>query len=145
MKHFPIFLIGAMIALGGALAYGELRSAAGEPPATLAATRTPLRVSGHIIGLYPGKRTRMQVTVRNRGRRPLVLTSLRTAVGSASRTCTRGNIRVAPVSKRVKLPARKAKRLRVPISMSPYAATGCQNARFPLKFKATARKARKRR
>lgn len=139
MKQLSIYLVLATLLLGGTIAYGELsaNSPSRESAESFAAKRAlPLRIRGHVTGLYPGINRRMIVRIRNTSARRVVISSLRTMVGDASPSCRGTNLQVAKIKRRVEIRPSSRRRLRVPVRMSPNAAAGCESARFPLRFRA---------
>lgn len=133
-----------VLVLGGAVAAAELLA---PPPVNeveareeheRAAGKSPLRVRGRAKGLYPGSRTKIEVTIENHSNRTLTMHSLRTIPGDAGSSCGAENVAIAEVKRPLTLPARARTLLRVPIVMAADARNGCQNARFPLRFEVRA-------
>lgn len=147
MKHLLLVILIAVSLLAAAIASGELRTdSEAETAATSGATppRSPLTARGHVTGLYPGARAAIKVRIRNRSRRALTLTSLRTRPLDAGAGCLARNLRVATVRRKVVIRPRGRRSLRVPVAMSANAADACQGARFPLRFRLRARARRDR-
>ena len=92
------------------------------------------RISGHVRGLYPGRRVRMRVRVRNLTRSPILVTRVGARVRSVPHRCSRRNlvIRVYRGRLRVRPLAHRFVRLRVRMRMA--APNGCQGVRLPLRF-----------
>ncbi|MDX6632300.1 MAG: hypothetical protein QOG26_305, partial [Solirubrobacterales bacterium] len=61
--------------------------------------------------------------------------------GDASEECLAGQLALTNFHGHVKIPASRARSVRVPIEMLAGAPRSCENATFPLFFKARARKA----
>ena len=133
-----------VLVLGGAVAAAELLAPAPASKAEAqqeherAGGKSPLRVRGHARGLYPGSRTKINVSIENRSNRTLTMHSLHITPEDAGAACTAENVSIAAVRRRLTLPARARTRLRVPIVMAADAQNGCQNARFPLHFEVRA-------
>jgi hypothetical protein len=136
--HVAVF---AALLLGGSIAYGEVFGDVREGPPKKAPERRSgslISVRGHTGGLYPGTGKRIKLQVSNRYRHALELRSIRTRVASAGDGCSGGNVDVAPYRGHLEIPARSRRSVTVPISMVRDAENGCQGARFPLHFEATA-------
>jgi hypothetical protein len=97
-----------------------------------------LRVHGRVIGLFPGARKRMRVTVRNTGRSTLVVTSITVRVDDASSACPGTNVRIRPFSGRVRVRASGSVMILLRARMPRSVPDACQGARFSLRFSARA-------
>jgi hypothetical protein len=97
----------------------------------------PLLIDGHVTGMFPGRRTKMRVTVLNRSRRTLVVRRVITDVSPASESCGAENLRVATVRPRLTVRPHRKGRLALPVRMDSGAGDGCQDASFPLSFRAS--------
>jgi len=95
-------------------------------------------LAGHVKGLYPGARRRLVIVVRNRGRRPLRVRSVTTRVRDASAGCSGRNLRVSRFRGRVRVRARRSRRIAVSVRMLPESPAACQGAIFPLVFRGRA-------
>ena len=96
-------------------------------------------LSGHVGGLYPGVELPLPVKVQNRSDRTLVLTKIRANPRDAGPGCRAGNIRVRDRRLRVRIAAHREAWVRLRVTMKADAANACQDARFPIRFRARAR------
>jgi hypothetical protein len=95
------------------------------------------RISGHVVGLYPGGVRSLRVRIQNTGRRPLTVRSIRAIVRNPSASCSAANVEVRPFHGHLRLPPRGQRRVRLRIAMRPDAANACQRATFPLTYRAS--------
>lgn len=100
-----------------------------------------LKLSGHVDGLYPGASKRLSVEVRNSSPIAVVVTAIRTSVGDAGPGCPGANVTVPVKRLSDKVPARSSLAVRLRARMSGAAPDACQQGRFPLRFRASARAA----
>ena len=141
MKRIAIGL--AILALGGqalAAAGDDDRAPSGEGPAAVRELARGFSISGHVEGLYPGAQASLRLRVRNHHRFPIVIRSITVTAADAASGCNAASLQVSGFRGRRVVRARRAKRIRVPISMLADAADECQNARFPLTFRGKARR-----
>jgi hypothetical protein len=132
----PTVAIGLVLVLA---APGAVRRTG--PAAANAPVRPPLRVSGSVRGLYPGAHLRLRLTVRNGRGFPIRVVSLKVRVGNASRSCRRRQLRVGRLRRPLVVRAHRSRRTALPVTMLRSAPDACQGAVFPLKFRASGRKA----
>jgi hypothetical protein len=90
-------------------------------------------IRGHVLGLYPGGKTRLTLTIRNRNAFAIKVRSIRVKVANAS-GCSRSNVVVRRFRGSLRVAAGKTRRLRLPISMRRAAPDACMGARFPLRY-----------
>jgi hypothetical protein len=95
-----------------------------------------VRLGGHAVGLYPGSVERLRVEVENVGRRPVVVRSVEAEVGAANRRCSRRNVSVSSFRGRLRVPPHRRRWVHLTVAMRPNAANACQQARFPLTYRA---------
>ena len=100
------------------------------------------RISGHVVGLYPGGVKTFRVKVRNTGRRPLTVRSIKALVKNPSASCSAANIEISSYRGQLRLAPRTQRWVRLRIAMRPDAANACQRATFPLLYKARVTPAR---
>ena len=96
------------------------------------------RISGHVTGLYPGATGRFKVEIHNPGRMPVLVRTLTAEVGAPGAGCAGGHLRIGAERLRLAIPPRASATARMTAAMAPRAPDGCQFARFPLRFAATA-------
>jgi len=122
-----------------ALLVGGVSLVAAEPPQlhpAKAAERPVIKVRGHVKGLYPGSVKRVRLKLRNRSRRPRVVTRIRARVKSPGGGCSARSLKVRPKKVRRRVPARGGARVRYRIRMVADAANACQGKRFRLRYRA---------
>lgn len=110
-----------------------------RPPGDPSAVERPvpeIKVHGKVKGLYPGAQTTMKVGVHNRLPQRVKLTSIRARVEDASPTCSRNNVSVERFRGSKPISAHRRERVRVLVTMAATTPDACQDARFPIKFKA---------
>jgi hypothetical protein len=141
-RTVQLALVAALLA--ATVAYAAERGPLGAGSAERSQAHGPphatVKARGHVGGLYPGADRRMRVTVGNRDSRPARLHRFRTRVGNANPVCTDGYLRV----RQVKHPQRRigphrSILIRVRVRVRPSAPDACQNARWPLRFRARLR------
>jgi hypothetical protein len=133
------YLAAAALILGLVLV---LRAYQGESENTAAfakrAPRSRLGVSGSVRGLMPGVSTRIAVRLQNRYGFRVVVRSVRASVGKASSSCSGAHLFVSTYRGRMKIAARRARVLLLPIKLSARSPAACRGKRFPLRFVARA-------
>src|SRR5256714_15198717 len=73
-------------------------------------------LSGHVSGILPGEQRQLVIPARNRGRKPLLIRSVVTRVHDPSAACSGDNLRVLKFRGRLRLGARKSRRIVVTVS-----------------------------
>ena len=128
-------LTAAMFALlaGAVLAYADLssRSGPGHP-----AVSKHIRISGHVIGLYPGGHRKLRVKVWNGSRQRLVVRRLRVTVEDANPDCSRSNLDVPRFHGRRGIRPNRRRTFGLRVTMRTDAPEGCRGALFPLNYEA---------
>jgi len=119
--------VGAYAALGGA-DRGPAPRAPGDP--------SPVRIRGNIEGLYPGQQTTMRVRVLNRTDRRVRVRWIQANVGPAGPECASDWLQTQRIWPRARIPAGAVLRLDLPVALSAAAPDACQNATFPLRYRA---------
>jgi hypothetical protein len=126
------------------VAYGDLIAADASPRRSVAsgARRGSLgvRLSGHVGGLYPGRVGTLWVRVHNPTRRPQVVGAVGAVVHDARARCAARNVRIGVYRRRLSIPPHGRRRVPLSIAMRPGAANACQQAVFPLTFRAEVRR-----
>jgi hypothetical protein len=138
LRPLPLAVAGVtgLVCSGIALASGTTgdREGRGTHHADRVAPEPGLRVSARVRGrLYPGVRRPLLVTIGNRHRRVVTVTSVRVRVRRAPRGCPRRTVRLSRFAGRVRVPPRRRRVLRLRARMVPRAANACQGARFALR------------
>ena len=146
-RGWPLLALAVMLSCAalvrGAVPGPETGTYRGQPGLTSRSPAPdhlrPLRLSGHVRGLYPGARKRFPVTVRNPGSAPVVVTLVRARVGDADAGCGGGNVRIPDERTRTLVQPRSSTKVRMDARMSSDAPDACQHGRFPLRFHARAK------
>jgi hypothetical protein len=146
VKRLAAALIGVALLATAVGAYGELADPAPAPPPSFRVhPRSPLRISGHVAGLYPGATTILHARARNLTAFPVRVVWVRPEVGAASPACDASNLR-SPRTRIHRVIAAHAKdELELELRMLPSAPDACKLARFPLRYRAHVVRARGRR
>ncbi|MDX6663485.1 MAG: hypothetical protein QOG09_1587 [Solirubrobacterales bacterium] len=100
-----------------------------------------LAISGRIESLSPGTQRPLALRVANRHAFQVELHWVGLSSGDASEECLASQLALTNFQGHVKIPGSGARNVRVPIEMLAGAPDSCQDATFPLSFKARARKA----
>jgi hypothetical protein len=95
--------------------------------------RGSFTIKGHIRGLYPGRTAQLKLTIRNRNGFAIRVKSVRVKVGGAP-GCSRSNLVVKRFRGSLRVPAKKKRRLWVPIRMRSTAPDACMGDRFQLRY-----------
>jgi hypothetical protein len=111
------------------------------PAAKHARSRSALRVSGNVDGLFPGARRSLRLRVWNTRGFPVLVVSVTVRVGNAGRACSSRELRIARVRRSFVVRAHRSRRIAVAVSMRRTAPDVCQGAVFPLRFAARGRRA----
>lgn len=124
----------AVIGLAVAIAWGASRP---PGPVTEAAKRRPaISITGRVENIYPGIRARIPLTLRNRSRRTLIVKSVRARPGNPPASCPGSNLLTRRKRVGQKVPPRQRRRVDYPVVLSTTAPDACQDARFPLRYRA---------
>jgi hypothetical protein len=100
-----------------------------------------LRVSGHVLGLYPEARRWIGVVIRNRSSRRALVRAVRADVVRGAPGCSRDNLATAPKHLRhPRIRPHRSRRTRIRVRMLGRAPDACQGVRFPLRFKLRVRR-----
>jgi hypothetical protein len=129
-------VVSSILVLGAAAAAAELARAPAQEPAS--ASSAVFRVSGRVVGLYPGRAKTMKVRIRNPHPFAIRIKKLRIRVSEGGPGCRAGTIRIGKARVTRPVPARRRLRVRVPVKMRPAAPDACMGARYPLRFAGTA-------
>ena len=124
--------------VSGPTGAGRASEAPGQSPHLAATSARRLRISGHVMGLYPGARKRLTVRIDNPARTSVLVRTLRTRVGAPGGACESGHVRVGTERMLLMIGPRSSATARLTARMTPGAPDGCQLARFPLHFDAVA-------
>lgn len=109
-----------------------------QPPAA-APSRPAISITGDVSGLYPGAAKRVRLRARNRSHRARTVTAVRARALDAGPGCPAANLRTRVRRVRLRIPPGSQRRLGYRIAMVPNAADGCQDARFPIRYRARVR------
>jgi hypothetical protein len=119
-----------------------LATAAVVAVSSVASTAPPaFTITGSVHGLYPGLSRRLVLTVHNKQRFAIVVTSIATAISDARAGCTRANLTVTAFSGRVRVGAGRTGSVGVTTTLRRAAPNACKGATFPLHYTGTAHKA----
>ena len=132
-------IAGAFLALALSASASWLRDDLAPGPSDFARAGTGtdgLRIGGSVGGLYPGSVRPLRVHIDNLGRRPLTVRSLQAVPRAASRLCPAATLRIAPRRRSIRVPPRSRRWVKLRISTRPDAADACQEARFPIVYRA---------
>lgn len=127
----PLIVLAAVVALAAAAAYTQ--SGFRDQAVLTSSKGGAFSIRGHVRGLYPGRQARLTLTISNRNRSAIRVTSIRVRVGSAP-GCAASNLRVASFRGSLRVRAMGKRRLRRPLRMSPSAPDACMGARFKLTY-----------
>jgi hypothetical protein len=138
VNHRTIQLALAVTLMGAAIAYaadlGPLAGSGSDRSPAHAQRAAKVEIRGHVTGLYPGARKRMQLRVHNAYSRHVSLRDVRTRVLDASPGCAARHLSVRRNENPRRIPARRAIQVRVLVRLRMSAPDACQAARWPLRF-----------
>jgi len=135
-------LVTALLAIAAVLAasvaaYAALGGADRSPaPRAAPEDGSPVRISGHVEGLYPGQETNLRIRVRNRTAGPVRIRWVQANVGRAGPECAAGWLQTQRIHPRARIPAGARLQLEIPVAMAAATPDGCQDATFPLRYRA---------
>lgn len=121
----------AAAAAGYAALGGAHRAAA--PRATI--QPSPVKVTGDVSGLWPGRTTALPIRVRNLTDGPVKLQWVRTRVRPPDVACDPANLHAEQIWPRQRIPAGARIDLAVPVTLDADAGDFCQDATFPLRYR----------
>ncbi len=128
-----LIVVSALV-LAAALAQAAERGLDPAEPIARPA-RARYTVTGRVVGLFPGARTTMRLTVRNPNPYPIKVRRIRTTVRSRVASCPSKTVRVARFRGVRRVPARSRIHLRVRVRMVPKAPDSCAGRRYRLSFR----------
>jgi hypothetical protein len=130
--------VALALVLAAALAQAAERGPSADGSARPAPTR--YRISGKVVGLFPGARTTMRLTVRNPNPFPIKVRKIRTTVRSGA-SCPSKSIRVARSRGTKRIAATGRARIRVKVRMLATAPAACAGHRYRLIYRGMATRA----
>ncbi len=138
MRRLVTALLATAVVLAASVAAYAALGGADRGPAPRAAPEdeSPVRIRGDIEGLYPGQQTTLQVQVRNRTDGPVRVRWVEANVDRAGPECASGWLQTERIRPRARIPAGARLRLEIPVALAASAPNGCQNATFPLRYRA---------
>ncbi len=98
-------------------------------------------VKGHKQGLYPGRRTTIQVRVKNPNAVPILLRKVKAKVRSPQPGCSSRRVRTTPWKGSRRITPHGYIHLRMRVRMLRGAPDACQGVRFELRYRARAARA----
>ena len=108
----------------------------------IASAATPaFTIHGSVNALYPGATKHLTLTVTNDEPFAIVVTAMSTTVADASPACTHPYLAVAAFSGALRVGALHSASVKVTVVLKHGAPNSCQDARFPLHYVGTARRA----
>lgn len=125
-------VVVAALVVSGAAALGALGPSRPETP------KGGFTIRGHVRGLYPGARKKLQLVVHNRARHAIELRSIKTRVHDARPGCSAKYLRVDRFRRRLRLAPRSWRRVSVRARMLKSAPDACKRATFVLEFRGVA-------
>jgi hypothetical protein len=133
-------IVGSALVLVAALAQAAERGL--DPAEQIARPARPrYAITGRVVGLFPGARTTMRLTVRNPNPYPIKVRRIRTTVGSRVASCPARTVRVARFRGVRRVPARSGIHVRVRVRMIPTAPDSCAGRRYRLSFRGSGTRA----
>jgi hypothetical protein len=129
----PLFVV-IVVALPLLLAYAGV--GAGARSNLAPAPQPPIRLSGHVAGLYPGAAKSFRVRVANRSRRRWVLRLVKAVPAAPHHRCPAENLKLTPYRGILELPPRARRSVSLRAAMRPDVPDACQGKLFPLTFRA---------
>jgi hypothetical protein len=133
-------VVGVALVLAAAFAQAAERAPSiGDPSFRAAPPR--YRISGKVVGLFPGARTTLRLTVRNPNPYAIKVRKIRTKVRSGGPSCPSTSIRVGRSRVTKRIPPKSRRRVRVKVRMLPTAPNACAGRRFRLIYRGMATRA----
>jgi hypothetical protein len=97
-------------------------------------------IAGTVGGLFPGNTSALKLKVSNPQTVAIEVTSLTTTVGDAAIGCAAANVTVSAFSGHLVVPAGKARKATVFVTLVHSAPDACQGAQFPFTYHGLATK-----
>jgi hypothetical protein len=98
-------------------------------------------IRGHVVGLFPGERGDLWLTLVNRNNFAINVTSVTVRAGDANPVCTSYYLVPARFSGSLRVRANSYRRLKLTVVLRKRAPDPCQDARFPLSYRGRATRA----
>jgi len=130
-RSFVVLVVAAALA-------GVGNGVLGSDAVLASSTHGKFRIHGHVTGLYPGKFVPLRLTIVNRYRFAIVVTTVRVTVKNASRSCTAPQLTITRFRGRLTVRPRHSKLLVLRARLAAKDPDICQRARFPLRYHSTA-------
>lgn len=130
-----VVAIAAMAAIAAIVAIAAAAELHRSPTRRESAHTRRFRISGHIRGLAPGVGAKLRLRVSNPYGFRLVVRQITVRVGDANGACNRANLKIRRYRGRLRIPARRSRRVVLPARLKAAAPTACQGARFPLAYR----------
>jgi hypothetical protein len=123
------------VAVLAALAIATAQAKDGNPRQAVSTSSKggAFAIRGNVTGLYPGRKKHFPVTVSNRNRFAIRVTSIRVRVGNAA-GCSRSNLVVGNFRGSLRVGAQRTRRVWLPITMRRSAPDACMGARLKLTY-----------
>jgi hypothetical protein len=134
-------LVAACLAAGLAAGGRETSTHGADDLVLESSTSGTFSITGRIVGLYPGKRATLWLTLVNRNDFALNVTSISIRARDAKGACTADYLVTRRFSGSIRVRARSSRRLGLTVFLRRTAPDACIGARFPLSYRGRAYRA----
>jgi hypothetical protein len=138
----PLATACTLVVLLSVAAFAYANFVGTPAPSHFSHKQRPVTITGSVENLHPGTPTLMVARARNNTRHRIIMRRLRLKVRDASTSCPRTMLQTKTLRRRNSLPPRRARTVPIEITLVAGAPDACQQAFFPIKFKARAKRAR---
>ena len=132
-------LVTAAALAASVAAYAALGATERGPAPRAPGDTSPVRIRGSIEGLYPGQQTTLRIRVANKTDGRVRVRWVQANVGAGAPECAADWLQTQRIWPRAALPVGAVLRLDMPIALAAEAPDACQNATFPLRYRARVR------
>jgi hypothetical protein len=136
----PFATACTLVVLLGAAAVAYANFVGSPEPSHFSHKQRPVTITGSVENLQPGMSTVMIAHARNNTGHRVIVRKLRLKVRDASAACPRTMIRTKTLRRRNALPQRRIRTVPIQITLVDGAPDACQQAIFPIRFTARARR-----
>jgi hypothetical protein len=143
MRSIWIYLVCGAALVSASAAYAVLTTSDKPSSSTASAAnrrKARVKIAGYVEYLYPGGHVRLQLSLRNRSPERVTVRWVKARVGDAGPGCSAAKLTIPKRGHlRLKIPPNRRRGVAMTATLAASAPAACQNATFPLRYKAKAK------